>query len=320
MSESDSPSAKAPSSAGTVDEALAAFGRATTQTQIPDDLRREAIQKVHGFLVGMRDAAQAASEPIGYAAYHPEHGWLPHLAEKTEQNATAIAMRSIEGAAQKRWTIRPLYASQPPAAPVETDAIVSQLVKDNEHLRAQLMSQPEADPVDMEEVNYDRSSSAHVAWVAYAANGNIRFWTPDEGRARDERARGLDMRAFTLAELVALSAKRRSGSPVAAASDEAAAKLISQYLGMSGIDSEDVGYFRAVLNDTRPHTPLIKGAVYDLGRFGPAEYVGLDTYHGDTTHKFRLGDGQPRYIRQRELASLLSSPQSQNHTTTGEST
>jgi hypothetical protein len=33
--------------------------------------------------------------------------------------------------------------------------------------------------------------------------------------------------------------------------DEAAAKLINQYLGMSDIDAEDAAYFRAVMRDTR---------------------------------------------------------------------
>jgi len=32
--------------------------------------------------------------------------------------------------------------------------------------------------------------------------------------------------------------------------DEAAAKLINQYLGMSDIDAEDAAYFRAVMRDT----------------------------------------------------------------------
>lgn len=58
-----------------------------------------------------------------------------------------------------------------------------------------------------EEGTYDRANSVPVAWIAFAGNGNIRLWTADEGRAKDEKARGLDMRAFTLAELVALTAR-----------------------------------------------------------------------------------------------------------------
>jgi len=43
-----------------------------------------------------------------------------------------------------------------------------------------------------------------VAWIAFAGNGNIRFWTDDPKRAEAERLGGLDLRGFTLAELVAL--------------------------------------------------------------------------------------------------------------------
>jgi len=46
-----------------------------------------------------------------------------------------------------------------------------------------------------------------VAWIAFAHNGNIRFWTSDAELARDEKQRGLDLRAFTLAELVTLAAR-----------------------------------------------------------------------------------------------------------------
>lgn len=35
-------------------------------------------------------------------------------------------------------------------------------------------------------------------------------------------------------------------------------------------------------------TPLIKNAVYQTVK-GPAEYLGLDTYHGETTHVFAIG-------------------------------
>lgn len=59
-------------------------------------------------------------------------------------------------------------------------------------------------PAGTEEAAYDRSKTDPVAWIAFADNGNIRLWTADEGRANDEKARGLDLRAFTLAELIAL--------------------------------------------------------------------------------------------------------------------
>lgn len=83
--------------------------------------------------------------------------------------------------AEKRGAARDA-AAQPPAAPVETEA---------------------------------------VAWIAFAGNGNIRFWTANEARAGYEKARGLDMRAFTLAELVALVSKVPH-SPCSAVSAEAA--------------------------------------------------------------------------------------------------
>jgi hypothetical protein len=43
-----------------------------------------------------------------------------------------------------------------------------------------------------------------VAWIAFADNGNVRFWTSEPQRAEAEKQRGLDLRAFTLAELIAL--------------------------------------------------------------------------------------------------------------------
>lgn len=49
-----------------------------------------------------------------------------------------------------------------------------------------------------------------VAWIAFSGNGNVRFWTNDPKRAEDERSRGMDLRAFTLYELVALSTRQRT--------------------------------------------------------------------------------------------------------------
>lgn len=43
-----------------------------------------------------------------------------------------------------------------------------------------------------------------AAWIAFADNGNIRFWTADPERAKAEKERGLDLRMFTIAELIAL--------------------------------------------------------------------------------------------------------------------
>lgn len=40
--------------------------------------------------------------------------------------------------------------------------------------------------------------------------------------------------------------------------DEAAAKLINQYLGMSDIDAEDAAYFRAAMRDTRTEPEAVR--------------------------------------------------------------
>jgi hypothetical protein len=53
--------------------------------------------------------------------------------------------------------------------------------------------------------------------------------------------------------------------------------------------------------------PLINGAVYDLSDFGPGEYIGIDVFHGETTHKFKTSDGL-RYIKPERLAAALSRP------------
>ncbi len=50
---------------------------------------------------------------------------------------------------------------------------------------------------------------APIAWIAFAGNGNIRFWTADEDRAKREKEGGMDLRAFTLAELVTLAGRPR---------------------------------------------------------------------------------------------------------------
>lgn len=57
-----------------------------------------------------------------------------------------------------------------------------------------LSRQPEAEP---------------VAWIEFADNGNIRFWTSDPARAWTEGDNGRPLRKFTLAELVALAASPR---------------------------------------------------------------------------------------------------------------
>lgn len=47
-----------------------------------------------------------------------------------------------------------------------------------------------------------------AAWIDFADNGNIRFWTNYEERAATEKERGRHLRMFTLAELVQLAALR----------------------------------------------------------------------------------------------------------------
>jgi hypothetical protein len=76
-----------------------------------------------------------------------------------------------------------------------------------------------------EEATYDRANTVPVAWIAFAGNGNIRLWTSDAGRAKEEKEGGLDLRAFTLAELVALA--DRSGD-VAYASRQAVIEECAQ--------------------------------------------------------------------------------------------
>lgn len=43
-----------------------------------------------------------------------------------------------------------------------------------------------------------------AAWIAFSGEGYVRFWTADADRANAEKQAGLDLRAFTLDELVAL--------------------------------------------------------------------------------------------------------------------
>jgi hypothetical protein len=66
-----------------------------------------------------------------------------------------------------------------------------------------------------------------IAWISFAENGNIRFWTGDKMRATAEMmANGHNLRPFTLAELVALVSKLPSQSPAEIATeDELATEL-----------------------------------------------------------------------------------------------
>jgi len=62
-----------------------------------------------------------------------------------------------------------------------------------------------------------QSPSLPVAWIAFSDNGNVRFWTSDPHRSQREKERGLDLRAFTMAELIALIS--RIPEPSAASPD-----------------------------------------------------------------------------------------------------
>lgn len=55
----------------------------------------------------------------------------------------------------------------------------------------------------------DAATVEPVAWIEFADNGNIRFWTSNPARAWTEGDNGRPLRKFTLAELVALVASPR---------------------------------------------------------------------------------------------------------------
>lgn len=61
-----------------------------------------------------------------------------------------------------------------------------------------------------------------VAWIEFADNGNIRFWTSDPARAWTEGDNGRPLRKFTLAELIALAASPRLDREKVAATFKAA--------------------------------------------------------------------------------------------------
>lgn len=106
----------------------------------------------------------------------------------------------------------------------------------------------------------DCSGADTAAWIAFSGNGNIRFWTSDADRAEREKERGLDLRAFTLAELVALASKgSQSGQN---REQEASADIRSpvgtklRYTGLNGYDID-----RAYANEH-----LKEGHIYTLER------------------------------------------------------
>jgi hypothetical protein len=96
-----------------------------------------------------------------------------------------------------------ILAAQPPAAPVEKSGIMQAAAKAAEKVASWSPSKRDyANRV----VGGECSSAGNdvAAWMSFAWNGNIRFWTADPERAAAEKRQGMDLRAFTLPELIAL--------------------------------------------------------------------------------------------------------------------
>jgi hypothetical protein len=81
--------------------AMVALGRTHRKADKPMPSRTEEARACLEAALGVG----SAQEPIGYAPFHPSHGWRPDLAAKKEQIATAVLMRSIDGAAQLGWSV-----------------------------------------------------------------------------------------------------------------------------------------------------------------------------------------------------------------------
>jgi hypothetical protein len=167
-------------------------------------------------------------------------------------------------------------AAQPPAAPVETDQLHDS--RNPNHGRTGGLRD--------QEPRCSAGTAEPVVWIAFSGSGYVRFWTSDAKRAEEEKCRGMDLRGFTLDELVALICRIPAQPQTAQAGD-----WINEPLR----------------NWTATPAPLINGAVYDLADFGPGEYIGIDVFHGETTHKFKTSDGL-RYIKPERLAAALSRP------------
>jgi len=72
---------------------------------LEEDALTNRIERALEVLRGVPQSPAA----IGFAAYHPTLGWRPDLAAKSAQIATALVMRSIDGAAAAGWEVRPIY-------------------------------------------------------------------------------------------------------------------------------------------------------------------------------------------------------------------
>lgn len=122
----------------------------------------------------------------------------------------------------------------------------------------------------------DAQPTPYVAWIAFAENGNIRFWTNDYNRSLEERRRGLDLRAFTLAELVALVGNPRAAlAPVTATGrDDEGANEPEAIAKLREFDRLGLVIESAVRNADAPNWPcvtdLIKRTRVFMSILGPA--------------------------------------------------
>jgi hypothetical protein len=64
-------------------------------------------------------AIGAPAQPVAWCGWHPKHGWALQTAGHDQQHAASLLMRT-DIAGNHGWSVQPLYAAQPPAAPVET--------------------------------------------------------------------------------------------------------------------------------------------------------------------------------------------------------
>lgn len=198
--------------------------------------------------VGMREQIEAADEL--YAAFTGRGPFTDGQVEALV-NYAKISNR--------------MHAIQPPAAPVETKPSVREYIANyrfemdgggsyfpTEHEEVMLedaiegylaccgeIARPTAEPVAVRvarPASHFQSSAVTgvpVAWIAFADNGNVRFWTSEPQRAEAEKQRGLDLRAFTLAELIAL-VSRIPAAPQTVPDREKVARVIHDGLGGDG--------------------------------------------------------------------------------------
>ena len=86
-------------------------------------------------------------------------------------------------------------------------------------------------------------STDAVAWVEYADNGNIRFWTDDAERAQRESAKGRSLQPLTLGGLMVLASIAALRAPEAA--DAGAVAFCKWLKGYLSVGDEDLTAFHA---------------------------------------------------------------------------